>query len=252
MLICKRLTDSCYATKQMYTSLASPLVCSHDVPVEPAARSRCPEDEDDYEQASTVLKRRFAGWAADNDRVELQEDTVEDLLHYKWGYMDRHLTRWRRGDLSELYLELYPAKVIVDADGLDEVFDKARVFITFLAETELLDAESDTADVLLDHLSRIQPKFRTHMLDPSRFSFGKRIWTQARSEGVDLTDKQAMDTFITRFNAPAQSRTRHGVGSPPPRSATCRRSRHPARDATTNFREAAQAPVISATASAGQ
>jgi hypothetical protein len=175
-------------------------VCGQDGAVKPTARNWWPEDEDDYEAASTELKQRFGAWAGEHD-VELREDAGEGLLHYKWGYIDGHLTRWKRGDLSELYLELYPAKVMVDPDELDEVLEEARAFVTFLADTGLLDPDSDPADVLLEHLGRIEGPFRAHMSDPSRFSFGKRMWTQARSEGVDLGDERAVDSFITRFNA---------------------------------------------------
>ncbi len=168
--------------------------------VEPTARHWWPDDEGDYEVASTELKHRFAAWVADNG-VGLQEDAGEGLLHYKWGYIDGHLTRWRRGDLSELYLELYPAKVMVEPDELDEVIDEARAFIGFLAETGLLDPDSDPPEVLLEHLGRIEGTFRAHMTDQSRFSFGKRMWTKAVSEGVDLGDERAVDAFIARFNA---------------------------------------------------
>lgn len=171
-----------------------------DGAVEPAARNWWPEDEDDYEAASTELKERFGAWAAGNDLM-LREDAGEGLLHYKWGYIDGHLTRWKRGDLSELYLELYPAKVMVDPDELDDVLEEARAFVTFLADTGLLDPDSDPADVLLEHLGRIESTFRAHMTDASRFSFGKRMWTKALSEGVDLGDQRAVDAFIAQFNA---------------------------------------------------
>lgn len=175
-------------------------MCGQDVAVEPAARNWWPDDEDDYEAAATELKQCFGAWAADNG-VELRGDAGEGLLHYKWGYIDGHLTRWKRGDLSELYLELYPAKVMVDPDELDEVLEEARAFVAFLAETGLLDPDSDPPEVLLEHLGRLEGTFRAHMTDPSRFSFGKRMWSQALAEGVDLGDQQAIDAFIARFNA---------------------------------------------------
>ena len=68
-----------------------------------------PEDEDDYETAKAELKRRFAVWA-DDKGLEVEHDGPEGLLHYKWAYIDQHLTRWRRRDLYEIYLELYPAR----------------------------------------------------------------------------------------------------------------------------------------------
>ena len=134
-----------------------------------------PEDEDDYEAVKAELKRRFAAWA-DDKGLEVERDGPEGLLHYKWAYVDQHLTRWRRRDLYEIYLEIYPAKVMAEADELDEILAETKTFITFLAETELLDGESESPEMLCDFLDEIAPEFREHMADTSRYSFGKRGW----------------------------------------------------------------------------
>jgi hypothetical protein len=159
-----------------------------------------PYDEDDYEAASAELKKRFRTWSGEKG-VAVDPEAPEAPLHYKWGYLDGHLTRWRCSDLDEVYLELYPAKVIVEEDELDDVLEEASAFVSFLAETGLLDEESDPKDVLLEHLWAIEGRFRTNMADPGRQSFGKRLWSQALAEGVSLDDQAAVDTFIARFNA---------------------------------------------------
>jgi hypothetical protein len=155
-----------------------------------------PESEKDYEVARAELKRRFAEWCGDADN-----DVTESPIHYKWAYMDGDLTRWSCRDLDELYLELHPAKVIVDSDGLTGVLDEAAEFIKFLAETDLLNPDSDAPAVLLEHLSAIEDQFRINMADTSRFSFGKRLWTTAREEGVRIDDQESVDAFIADFNA---------------------------------------------------
>jgi len=162
-----------------------------------------PEDEDDFEAATAELNERFEAWATRQSPKPPLD--MEGILHYKWGYLDGHLTRWRRADLTELYLELYPAKVIMDEDELDESLEEGRTFLTFLAETGLLDADSESLDLLVEHLNRIRGRFRHAMGDPSRFSFGKRLWTQARAEGVTLDDQAGVDRFITEFNARPRS-----------------------------------------------
>lgn len=159
-----------------------------------------PASDEEYEAANAELKRRFAVWATRGD-VVFDPDAPEGLLHYKWGYVDGHLTRWTRGDLDEIYLELYPAKVMAELDELDEILAEARTFVTFLSETELLDKESEPAEVLLDHLSRIEGRFRANMADRSRYSFGKRLWSEAAAEGVRLDDPGAVEAFMARFNA---------------------------------------------------
>ncbi|HVA08546.1 MAG TPA: hypothetical protein VNG12_17565 [Acidimicrobiales bacterium] len=85
-----------------------------------------PEDEDDYEVAKAELKSRFAAWA-DDKGLEVERDGPEGLLHYKWAYVDRHITRWRRRDLYEIYLEIYPAKVMAEADELDEILSETQI-----------------------------------------------------------------------------------------------------------------------------
>jgi len=55
-----------------------------------------PESDEEYEAARTELKRRFAIWATRGDDV-FNPDAPEGLLHYKWGYVDGHLTLNRPG-----------------------------------------------------------------------------------------------------------------------------------------------------------
>ncbi len=142
-------------------------------------------------------------------------------MHYKWAYVDGHLTRWRRQDLDEIYLELHPAKVIVGDDDLDEVLDEAKNFIRFLDETGLLDPDSEPADVLVDHLDKIEKQFRLNMADPSLYSFGKRMWATAQAEGVRLDDRASVEDFIASFNARPIAERDHILGPRlPPRPST--------------------------------
>jgi len=200
------------------------------------------EDEDDYEAASAELTRRFALWAHEKG-IEVEPGAPGGLLHYKWAYVDGHLTRWRRSDLYEIYLELYPAKVMAKADELDGILTETKSFITFLAETELLDEESESTELLSDFLDEIAPEFQALMADSSLYSFGKRLWTEAAGEGVSPSDPAAVDAFMDRFNArpraerdailggglmPTGGRVASGRFTPPgtpPRSSTKRRKR---------------------------
>jgi hypothetical protein len=159
-----------------------------------------PESEEDYEVASTELKKRFVQWLGVVG-IEPNGDDGETPIHYKWAYVDGHLTRWRRRDLDEVYLELHPAKVMVEDDDLDEVLEEAKNFIGFLDETGLLDPDSEPADVLVDHLDAIDKQFRLNMADISLYSFGKRLWTTAMAEGVRLDDRSSVETFMADFNS---------------------------------------------------
>lgn len=159
-----------------------------------------PDDEEGYEASREFLRQEFTSWA-EAKGSPLGPDAIEYLVHYKWGYLDRHLTRWRRADLDEVLLQLVPAKVVADEDGIDEMLPEACAFVSFLAETGLLDPESEAPQLLLEHLAKIGPRFRQAMADRSRYSFGKRFWTAAAEAGVQPDDEEAVEAFITQFNS---------------------------------------------------
>ena len=152
-----------------------------------------------YEASRSYLKQLFATWGAEHG-VDLHTDAGETPIHYKYHYVDGHLTRWRCADLDHVYLELHPAKVIVEADELGGVLDEAKAFLAFLDDTGLLDPKSDYPGVLADHIDAIAPRFRTNMADVSRFSPGKRLCSAAIAEGVELDDEVAVQSFIASFN----------------------------------------------------
>ncbi len=184
-----------------------------------------PEEEEDYEVARVELKKRFAQWRAAAG-LDAEKDAGEAPIHYKWAYVDGHLTRWRCEDLDEVYLELHPAKVMVDDEDLDDVLEEAKAFISFLDETALLDPESDPADVLVDHLEAMDDRFRKNMADTSRYSFGKRLWTSAQAEGVRMDDRASVEAFMADFNARPRAEREailgRGSGLPPRPSSTGR------------------------------
>jgi hypothetical protein len=187
-----------------------------------ASRSWHPESEEDYEVASAELKQRFAVWAA-AEGTPMGPHALEGLLHYKWTYLDGHLTRWTRGDLENIYLEIYPAKVIVEVEELDEVLAESQAFLRFLADTRLLDEASEGVELLCDYVSLIEESFRTNMADVNRYSPGKRLWSTAEAEGLALDDRASVEAFMARFNAKPRAE-RDAVLGTGPRARPQRRS----------------------------
>ena len=184
-----------------------------------------PESEKDYEVARRALKKRFAQWRTSVGAAP-DKDAGEAPIHYKWASLDGHLTRWSCTDLDEVYLELHPAKVMVDDEDLGDVLEEAKAFMTFLDETGLLAPDSEPADVLLEHLDAIEEQFRHNMADVSRYSFGKRLWTSAQAEGVRLDDQASVEAFMADFNARPRTEREailgRGSGHPPRTASTGR------------------------------
>jgi hypothetical protein len=187
-------------------------------------------EEEGYEASRSYLKKRFATWGAEQ-RVELGTDAGEAPIHYKYHYVDGHLTRWSCADLDQVYLELHPAKVIVEVDELEAVLDEAKAFLAFLDDAGLLDPESDDPRVLADHIDAIAPRFRTNMADVSRFSPGKRLWSAAISEGVKLDDEAAVQSFMASFNARSRAERELVFGHSLPATSSRTPSGRPRRQA---------------------
>ena len=165
-----------------------------------------PESEEDYEVARSELKKRFAQWravvGADPDK-----DAGEAPIHYKWAYLDGHLTRWTCEDLDEVYLELHPAKVMVEDDDLDDVLDEAKAFISFLDETGLLDPDSEPADVLVDHLDAMEEQFRHNMADVSRLQLRQAAVDDGAGRGGPAGRPGLGRGLHGRLQRPADRRT---------------------------------------------
>jgi hypothetical protein len=194
-----------------------------------------PTTEARYRVSRQHLRRAFTRWSTATG-CPFGPDSFEELVHYKWGYLDGHLTRWRCADLDEVLLELFPAKVIVGKDDLKDVVPEAQAFISFLADTGILDPDSDEPDKMRLHLSQVERRFVRRMADRRRYSWGKRFWLSAAEAGVDPGDKRAVAANIENFNARPQAErnaiielgrsagqrrgrfTPPGTGSQPPRS----------------------------------
>jgi hypothetical protein len=159
-----------------------------------------PTSEAGYEAARQQLRAKFARWA-EHTRTDLGPDSFEELVHYKWGYLDGHLTRWTRADLDGVLLELFPAKMIADDDDLAQVIPETTAFIGFLTDTGLLDPGSEAPQLLRAHLDQLEDRFRRRMADRSRYSPGKRFWLAAAAAGIQTEDEQAVAAFIEQFNS---------------------------------------------------
>jgi hypothetical protein len=170
------------------------------VTTEPSTPDLAAKTEEDYEEARTYLKERFAAWGLD-EGVSLDDDAGETMIHYKWGYLDGDLAHWSRRDLDEIYLELLPQKMIAEEPEFDAMLEEAKYFVRFMSEAGLLDPESEPVEVLVAHLDKIAPRFRRYMGDPARYSFGKRLWSSAVASGVQLDDEEAVSRFMSDFNS---------------------------------------------------
>jgi hypothetical protein len=152
-----------------------------------------PEQEDEFEAAREELVQRFEtstgsrlGWAA------------RDVLEYKWQYFDANLTEWSVDDVEALLFEILPAKVNLGPNDAGDLIAGFAAFLRFLSTEGLLS--EGTGERLAKRVEDAQVPFEAAMNDEERFSPGKRLVAEMIADGVDPTDQEAMDRWMTGFN----------------------------------------------------
>lgn len=158
------------------------------------------DDEEGFEDACDALLGDHREWLA--GRGAPADDWVAyQMLHYKWSYLDGHLGRWHAADLDELFLSLFPRKVMVDAEDLDDVLPAAGRFFEFLQDHGTLTHDSDPLPRLLNTLEGLSGPFLAEMRNPAAFGIAKSLVSGMADEGIDFSDPAAVDAWIQDFNA---------------------------------------------------
>jgi len=151
----------------------------------------------------------FAAWAAEVGIVPGGEAggrwraRIAILLQGRATYLGRpDPTRWRSGDVHELFMT-YVAPRQVDAwDLVAHGLDTIRDFLRFLDATDRLHPASTRVSTLLKELDRLAPKYAAAMADTSRWRLAKRVFTAILADGIDLDAEPAvLDAWAERFNA---------------------------------------------------
>ena len=126
------------------------------------------------------------GWAADQ------------VLSFKWAYLDGDLASWTNDDVRAILLDLDPCKVTLGPHEDAEVIDGFAGLLRFLADESLL--EGSRAQRLARTVEATRSSFAEAMADDSRFGTGKRLVAAMRADGVDPTDQSNLDAWIAKFN----------------------------------------------------
>ncbi len=123
---------------------------------------------------------------------------VEQVLDVKQDYLDGDPTRWSVDDVEGILFEIYPAKVMLDAAAIAEVAPGFAAFLRFVGRD--LPAHEPPLDALAQFVERSASRFVAAMNDEDNWSFGKRMWSTAVAEGVDLSDERELQRWMTGFN----------------------------------------------------
>ncbi|MCZ7533868.1 MAG: hypothetical protein M5U23_10795 [Acidimicrobiia bacterium] len=153
-----------------------------------------PDDEDAFFAARDELVSRFEGSRGGRDLGWV----ASQVMDFKWGYLDGDLSRWETADIEEILLGLYPAKVVLDPEDLDQVVTGFAGFLRFLGDDGIVTHSH--ALRMAESVERLAAQFEAAAMDENNWSMGKRLWSFAQSEGVDPSDPHAVQEFLDDFN----------------------------------------------------
>jgi hypothetical protein len=172
------------------------------------------------EQGAGPADVAAAGWAA------------EEMVEFKQA-RGASLVDWTADDVSLFLLEHYPARGAATGDGVDALPRRFDAFLEWLASTGR--GPGGRLAVARARLTERRAAFLEAARDQSRYGPAKLLASRMRAEGIDVTDGQAVQSFVDRFNellakdptllpsiGPRRARwVWDGAGAPPAPSSPC-------------------------------
>ena len=146
----------------------------------------------DYKQH--LATRRRGGARVDADTCLFIADA---MLSYKANYSDGLLGDWTLAELGEFMLEWWPRKVVGDAET--DLHAPAAVvrFLRFLDDRGSLSGNSP--EQLADAITDLLEEFTDACLDRDHWGPAKSLVLAATQEGVDIRDRDALETYLTQL-----------------------------------------------------
>ncbi len=156
------------------------------------------DDQDRFEELVGEVADRLLAAGSLSARPDTVHHHVHSILEGKRAVSD-DMGYWTPDIVDEIFLHWYPAKVMADPGDYDEILEVGAAVLRLFG-SQLLVAP-DLAETLASALDRATPAFAAAMSDRDSWSFGKRLWSTAESEGVDFEDQASVEAFMTSFNS---------------------------------------------------
>ena len=182
-----------------------------------------------------VLVQELRGWCAarglgpeDAERTEWVGGLMAD---YRAWYADGRLAGWTVPSLTDFLLDWIPRKVNVADEDVPHLAEATAEVLRFLGGTGRLP--SRRAEALARRALAAGPELEEAVRDPRRFGPAKAMAQAMTADGVDLTDREAVQAWIGGFNALTREEREElvpalgSLPSPPPPSGPRKKTAKP-------------------------
>ncbi len=161
------------------------------------------EDSREYEDpercAQELAGRFMESEAAGKLEPELFEDAgfiIYNLLVYAWTYTNGSPEKLDEYALEQVLLEVFPRKITAERDLFEKVAPVTEVFLRWLESESIL---ADTFS-LVETVRGWADTIVANCMNPQYWGMGKSFAMQARADGVDTQDEQAMQRYMVEYN----------------------------------------------------
>ncbi len=155
---------------------------------------------EDGEQRSEELTGRFMeSEAAGKLDPELFEDAgfiTYHVLEYAWIYVGRSPEEFDEFTMEEVLLEVFPRKLTAERDLFEKIAPITACFLEWLESEGIL---ADTSG-LIETVRGWRDTIVAYGMNPQYWGMAKSLMMQARADGVDIQDEQAMQRYLAEYN----------------------------------------------------
>jgi len=161
----------------------------------------------ELDQLRAALDDWCAGKGFDEEWHDLVAYAGGSMADFRAWYADGEVTGWNAVDLGEYLLEFVPKRVGLEDDHVERFPQAVAEVLRFLGATGRLEARA--AELLASTAVAASDEFVERATDPRTFGLAKAMTSAMLADGVDLSDKRAIDRWIDAYNTlPEEERHR--------------------------------------------
>jgi len=160
-------------------------------------------EDDDFEAGSRRAALLAEEFMESEEAKRLAEDLFEDagfiahcLLENAWNYVGASPEELNEVVLDQVLLEVFPRKITADRELFEKVAPVTEALLKWMESEGIL---ADTTG-LVETVHNWAEAIVIEGMNPRNWGMGKSLIMQAKADGVDITDREAMQRFIAQYN----------------------------------------------------
>lgn len=164
--------------------------------------------DDDFDEEKVLTEYRDAlmdlflasaeGQALADANPDIQIGFWSDqLMYYGYVYEGYTIPQMTDEDVEEIVVELFPRKISLSSpDDADYAIPELMAFWQFLKRAYALPNASE----ILRFLRKIEPGFKSMMMNPANFGMAKSFMMAGQAAGFDMSNTADIDRFMVEYN----------------------------------------------------